>query len=156
MNDFEYYKSLPRKRMGAIAIIFNQKGELLIVKPTYKERWLFPGGAVEENESPMSACIREMKEELGIQMTRLSLLVVDYMSEGEKDESVQFVFFGGELSVESAIRVDGKEITEYRFVSFDEAVQLLGPGRSLAKRLPACLTAIQEQHPAYLEDGVVV
>lgn len=157
MNDFAYYKSLSRKRMGAIAIIFNQKGELLIVKPSYKERWLFPGGAVEENESPMSACMREVKEELGIELTHhnLQFLCVDYVpANAEKDENLQFVFYGGELSVESAIRVDGKEITEYRFVFFEEAVQLLGPGRSLAKRLPACLTALRKQRPAYLENGI--
>lgn len=157
MNDFDYYKNLPKKRMGAIAIICNQNRELLIVKPNYKERWLFPGGVVEENESPMAACIREVKEEVGIELIHIQFLCVDYVpANSEKDESVQFVFYGGELSSGSTIKVDGKEITDYRFVVFAEAARLLGLGRSLAKRLPACLTALKKQHPSYLEDGVEV
>ena len=157
MNDFNYYKSLPKKRMGAMAVVFNQEGQLLIVKPSYKERWLFPGGAVEANESPKAACIREVREELGIELTHLQFLCVDYVpANTEKDESVQFVFYCGELSAGSKIQVDGKEITDYRFVDFDEAVRLLGPGRSLARRLPACITALKKQHPMYLENGVSV
>ncbi len=157
MNDFDYYKSLPKKRMGAMVIIFNQRGELLIVKPSYKERWLFPGGTVEENESPKNTCIREVKEELGIELTHLQFLCVDYVpANAEKDESLQFVFSGGEIADENKICPDGKEITDYRFVAFNEAIRLLGAGRSLAKRLPACLTALKKQHPMYLENGVAV
>ncbi len=143
--------------MGAMAVVFNQKGQLLIVKPSYKEQWLFPGGAVEENESPKSACVREVREELGIELTHLQFLCIDYVpANTEKDESVQFVFYCGELSAESKIQVDGKEIMDYRFVSFGEAILLLGAGRSLAKRLPACLAALKKRHPMYLEDGVEV
>ena len=42
MND--YYKNLPRKRMGSGALFFNSKDEALIVKPNYKDHWEIPGG----------------------------------------------------------------------------------------------------------------
>lgn len=35
MTENDYYKNLPKKRMGAGALLFNKNDELLIVKPTY-------------------------------------------------------------------------------------------------------------------------
>ena len=50
MYDKNYYSTLPTKRMGAAVIFFNQKKEILIVKPTYKDHWSLPGGTVNKNE----------------------------------------------------------------------------------------------------------
>jgi len=45
-----------------------QENEILMVKQ-YVQRgdivWNFPGGGIEENETPEQACIREVKEETG-------------------------------------------------------------------------------------------
>lgn len=46
-----YYKNLPQKRMAVAALFFNERGEILILKPSYKEDWILPGGVVELNES---------------------------------------------------------------------------------------------------------
>src|SRR3989344_2258133 len=95
----DYDQKLPRKRIGAGALIFNEKGEILVVKPSYKDRWSIPGGVVEKNESPRNACIRETKEEVGITLTNLRFLCVDYtQSTHEKSESLQFIFYGEKLS----------------------------------------------------------
>lgn len=58
----QYYKGLPKKRMGVGALFLNDKNEILIVKPSYKDHWSVPGGVVDENESPRQACIREVKK----------------------------------------------------------------------------------------------
>ncbi|MHB1163149.1 MAG: hypothetical protein ACYCZZ_01290 [Minisyncoccota bacterium] len=47
-TDEEYAKMLPKKQVGTAVLFFNAKGELLIVKPDYKEGWLVPGGSCEE------------------------------------------------------------------------------------------------------------
>lgn len=75
-----YYKNLPKKRMGAGALFFNENNEMLVVKPTYKDHWSIPGGVVEENESPRIACIREVKEEIGLEIRELKFLCVDWTS----------------------------------------------------------------------------
>ena len=61
-----FSEKLPKKRMAAAALFLNEQHEILIVKPIYRELWLLPGGVVEEGESPRQACIREIREELGL------------------------------------------------------------------------------------------
>jgi len=101
MNMNDYYQKLPKKRMGVGALIFNEKDELLIVKPSYKDRWSIPGGVVEENESPRNACIREVMEEVSIELKHVRFLCIDYTrANSDKDESLQFIFYGGKLDAE--------------------------------------------------------
>ena len=50
----------------------------MLVRPTYKEYWDIPGGYVEEGESPLQACIREVDEELGVRVEITRLLTVDW------------------------------------------------------------------------------
>src|SRR5690606_12767250 len=65
VNRKAYQRTLPRKRVSAGCLLFDEAGRLLIVNPTYKDGWEIPGGAVEANESPLDGCIREIREELG-------------------------------------------------------------------------------------------
>ena len=48
MKNEDYYKHLPKKRMGVGALFLSGKNDLLIVKPNYKDHWSIPGGVVEE------------------------------------------------------------------------------------------------------------
>lgn len=154
MDDF--YQNLPKKRMGTGALIFNEKDELLILKPTYKDHWTIPGGVVDKNESPRQACIREIKEEIGLDIKDLRFLCVDYYrnSDNQKGESLQFLFYGGELSEDEIenIKIPGEEIGEYKFVKVEEAARLASSG--LGRRLPKSIEAIKNNTAFYLEDGV--
>ena len=58
----------------ALALIHNEAREYLLVKHAYDSRWYSaPGGGVEAGESPQTAAIRELREELGVQ------IVVNYL-----------------------------------------------------------------------------
>src|SRR3989338_6212612 len=65
----KYFDGLPKKHMATGAIMFDRKNRLLIVKPTYKDGWTIPGGVVDADESPRTACIREVKEEVSLDIT---------------------------------------------------------------------------------------
>jgi ADP-ribose pyrophosphatase YjhB (NUDIX family) len=53
--------------LGTLAVITNEKGEVLLVQPTYSEgKWQLPGGYVENGESPFDTIRRELLEELNI------------------------------------------------------------------------------------------
>jgi 8-oxo-dGTP pyrophosphatase MutT (NUDIX family) len=76
-----YLNKLPKKRMGAGCLLFDNQGRILILKPTYKDHWLLPGGVIEANQSPRQACIREVKEETGIDCQPTKLICIDYVSD---------------------------------------------------------------------------
>jgi ADP-ribose pyrophosphatase YjhB (NUDIX family) len=113
-----YMESLPKKRMGAGCLFFDEQGCVLLVRPTYKPNWEIPGGVVEYNESPKQCCQREVKEEIGLERRIGGLLVVDYNSPtAEKTESLMFIFDGGTLTsseIES-IQLRRDEISEFHF-----------------------------------------
>lgn len=139
------------KKSGAGALFRNASGALLIVKPTYKDGWLFVGGNLESNETPSEACARETREELGLEKHFTRLLCVDY---GKRDdETVTYIFDGGILTDDEIARIvlPESELSAYRFVSPDEALTLLRTKG--ARRLPFCLAALSEGKTFYLENG---
>ena len=152
-SEKNWQKTLPRKRMSAGALFFNTAGDLLLVKPTYKSHWQIPGGVIEENESPRQGCIREVKEELGIDRAPERLLCVSYTAEGkDHTEALHFVFLGGALSAEEIgqIHLPPAELSEFRFFSRDDARTQLG--RRAGRRLGPCLLAMQNNQTVYLEN----
>ena len=64
------------KLVVACALI-NEQGKVLINKrpkgKDYAGYWEFPGGKVEENETPEEAIIRELKEEINIDVSAACL-----------------------------------------------------------------------------------
>ncbi|MGC4878186.1 NUDIX domain-containing protein [Micromonospora sp. DT43] len=72
-----WYANLASFYAAAAAFITDPAGNVLLVKPTYRDHWAFPGGYLDEGEYPHDACAREIREELGISVTVGDLLVVD-------------------------------------------------------------------------------
>lgn len=155
MVDVDYYKSLPRKRAGAGVLFFNERKELLIAKPTYKDYWTIPGGTVDANESPRQCAMREVKEELGLEQADVKFLAIDYVANNkEKGEAFHFIFYGGVLSVEdiARIRLPKEELHEYRFVKSEKLVEFLG--QRVFPRISVILqNAVKDGKPVYLENG---
>ena len=51
------------------ALVLNKKGEILLVKRGVKPglgKWALPSGFIEMDETPEKACLRELKEETGL------------------------------------------------------------------------------------------
>lgn len=59
------------KTVKVVAAIITKNGKIFATQRGYgdfKDGWEFPGGKVEQGESPEQAIIREIKEELGAQI----------------------------------------------------------------------------------------
>ena len=56
----------------ATGLVFNENGQILMVKHKKQGKWLPPGGHVDENELPCKAVAREVMEETGISVQVLS------------------------------------------------------------------------------------
>ena len=59
--------SIPKHIVSAAIIVFNEQGEILLIKGP-RRGWEMPGGQVEEGESLIDAAVRETKEESGIEI----------------------------------------------------------------------------------------
>lgn len=150
----EYYKNLPKKRIGASVLLFNDSDYLLLVKPTYRDGWVIPGGVVDENESPKMAVIRETKEEVGLDVDKdnLSLVCINYSpAKDGRSEGIQFIFYGGVIGADyiKNIKLADGEIEDFKFVPVNKASEILIPG--LKERMPLCVEAIKNNKVIYLE-----
>jgi ADP-ribose pyrophosphatase YjhB (NUDIX family) len=143
-------------RAAAGALFFDDSGRVLLVRPTYKPSMDIPGGYVEPGETPREACVREVREELGIQPAIGRLLVVDWAPLPEEGDKVLFVFDGGILGDESLKEitfVDG-ELSACEFHPVEDLDGLLI--ERLARRVKAAATARELGRTAYLENGLAV
>jgi len=151
MPDDPARRSRPFTAAGVL--FFDSTGRFMLVRPTYKTGWDIPGGYVEQNESPLAACRREVREELGIAPPVGRLLVIDWAPHPDEGDKVLYVFDGGELAPGDlvAVRLDPGELAEYAFHSVDEATSVLVP--RLARRVAAAVRARHEGLTLYLEHG---
>jgi len=150
----DYTAALPRKRMGAGVLFRDDTDRVLLVEPVYKDYWELPGGAVEADESPYDAALREVKEELGLALSLGRLLVVDWVPpSAARTEGVMFVFDGGVLDPRASaeIRLPADELRGWAWCTITEAPERLSP--LLARRAVAALEAAASGITRYLEDG---
>ncbi|RMI36157.1 NUDIX hydrolase [Streptomyces triticirhizae] len=141
--------------LAAGVLFFDEHGRVLLVDPTYKPGWEFPGGVVETGEAPTLAAAREVVEELGLTLdAEPRPLVVDWEPPRHRGfGGVRLLFDGGVLSAERLERLllPDDELRDWRLVTEAEAEQLLD-GRRF-RRLRAALRARALGRPLYLERG---
>ena len=143
-----------RKRVTADALLRDPDGRLLLVKPTYKPGWDLPGGMAESNEAPTDAVRRELREELGLDVTLYALLCIDWVPpHGPWDDLMAFVFDAEQLSWETCatLRPHDEELAECAFFPEDQALSLLRDRQR--RRAEQALAALGESIPRYLQNG---
>ena len=143
---------IPRIPASAGALIFDQAGRLLVLKPTYKSGWTIPGGQMEDDgETPWEACRREVREECGLIVASGRLVCVDFLRpRPDRPGGMRFLFDCGAIEDDTlaTIVLQEEEISEYRLEETIHALELLsGPVR---RRVRA---GIGTTHTLYLEDG---
>jgi 8-oxo-dGTP pyrophosphatase MutT (NUDIX family) len=112
------------KVSGCNVIARDDRGWLLMVRHSYGSgSWQFPGGGVGRNEPPEEAARREFAEELGCEVSALTLLgTIEEPYHGAIN--VVHVFSG---CVSGQPRADGREVVEARYFPPDALPPQLGP-----------------------------
>lgn len=145
-----------RARAAAGALFCDAEGRVLLVQPVYKRQREIPGGIVEPGETPYQACVREVREELGIEPPIGRLLVADWAPRPDEGDKILFVFDGGEIdgALLKQIKFADNELSAYGFYPADELDDLLI--ERLARRVKAAVTARELGETVYLEHGRAV
>ncbi|MFD9436916.1 NUDIX domain-containing protein [Streptomyces sp. NPDC060002] len=142
--------------VAAGVLLFDEQDRVLLVDPTYKPGWEFPGGVVEPGEAPARAGVREVEEETGIRLGDTPrLLVVDWERPTPPAYGgLRLLFDGGRLDAAAVagLLLPGPELRAWRFVTEEEAADLLPPVRY--ERLRWALRARERGAALYLEAGV--
>ena len=105
------------------AIILDKKRErVLLIKRIggiHFNKWAFPGGIVERGESDEDALKREIKEEIGVKVSKIIKKIGDYEYSRENNEKTIGTSFLVSLENEE-INMDKSEVAEVRWVTIEE------------------------------------
>jgi 8-oxo-dGTP pyrophosphatase MutT (NUDIX family) len=104
--------------------------EVVIVSVKPKLRWQLPKGIVDPGESPEVTAVREVREEAGVETDRLDLIeTVEYwyrsFRNGKPVRFHKYVHFYLLQYRSGDVSNHDHEVEEARWVSFDEAVEML-------------------------------
>jgi ADP-ribose pyrophosphatase YjhB (NUDIX family) len=120
----------PRFRVAVAALIFNQQGQILLFKHTYRKfQWGIPAGGLEHHEQPTDAIIREFFEETGMQIEVEKLLLAQSARE---DHHVSLIYLckivGGNFR-------ESLEISEMKYFDLNVLPHMLFAEKDLIRKV---------------------
>ncbi|MCT2590528.1 NUDIX hydrolase [Streptomyces sp. N2-109] len=159
--------SPPPVRIGALALILSTRGEVLMVRPTYKLGGFYqlPGGCAHHNEPAHRAVVREVREETDLLVAPQRLLVHDWIPANPVRGAAcghNFVYFCGTFPHTTPIRLppppsDNRqpELDAHQWIAPEDLGPHCAPYQ--ARRVHAALNAhhhgtfaeLAEGHPIY-------
>ena len=144
---------LPRKRLIAHVLMRDRHGRILLCDTAFKSDWELPGGIVEPSEAPRDGAIREVREELGLDLSVGRLLVADWLPPylGWED-ALELIFDGGQVSDDdlASFSLQENEITSVALLTLEQAAEVVTP---LSHRRLSVAVGQTGGETAYLQDG---
>lgn len=125
-----------RQPSTARALIRNEDGDYLLVKDS-RPRWYLPGGRIQQDEPPTTACAREVYEEVGLIIAVGLPLVIAWQASTEPGRAARysFTFDGGLRDPAQSLRLQEGEVDEACWASPDRALDMVTS--EIAERLIA-------------------
>lgn len=117
--------SQPQKMIVVKVVIKSDLGNILLAKPDYKKTWQLPGGGVENRESPEQAAVREIKEELNLDILESDLSIKGTIY--KSDEEILFIVYESTKLITEGTKfnLQANEITDFQFAQVQNVIPLL-------------------------------
>lgn len=100
---------------GAACAVIVKDGKVLMVKRNrepYKGTWMFPAGFIDFGEHPEDALVREVKEEVGLEVTKLKLMEIVQVDDDPRSMGHFGYFYEVEVKDGNVKNNDNEENTE--------------------------------------------
>ncbi|WP_411102778.1 NUDIX domain-containing protein [Streptomyces sp. cmx-4-9] len=162
MTPQEYGASRAGLWAGAVVLVTDTDGRVLVQSVDYRPDRLLPGGAVDPGEAPSAAAAREVREELGVDGHYPRALAVDWIPadspsfppEMHFPGEILHVFDGGTWTPDriAAVRLPAREVTGIAFAEPADLPALMDAGDA-RRTLSALRARVNGAGPALLEDG---
>jgi 8-oxo-dGTP pyrophosphatase MutT (NUDIX family) len=127
-------------RIIVSAVIFSKDNKILLCKKdpkqggVYGDCWQIPGGGMEENESQIETLVREVREEVGINISNAKIDKNPFKCDGESEKTLKntgervlakMKFFDYKVKIIDKISTEIKvklneEFVEYKWFDIDE------------------------------------
>lgn len=108
-------------KIAEYGVIINEKEEVLVLRfsklANSLQKWIFPGGRVDEKEKPMECLEREIKEETNLEVEVIKPIDVAMWGSGEDHRYA--VFFLCTIKGNNNLKLS-HEHQDYRWLSFGE------------------------------------
>jgi 8-oxo-dGTP diphosphatase len=124
----------PRFRAAVAAIIFNEQGQILLFKHTYRKfEWGLPAGGLEHREQPRDAIQREFLEETGMEIKVERLLTA---LSAREDHHISMIYL---CTIVSGEFKESHEISEMKYFDIHDL-----PARMLTAEKELIQWVVQE------------
>jgi 8-oxo-dGTP diphosphatase len=115
--------------IAAKALLINEKNEILCIKRRDNDvhnasEWDFPGGRLEEGESPFAGLKRECIEEVNFDVMVLNPIKVHHFTRQDRQLITLIVFLCKVSSTSQEIKLSEEHI-EYKWLPANEAKELI-------------------------------
>lgn len=148
--------TLPLKRVIVQGMVHDGDGRVLLGELTYKRDWDLVGGVAEPAESPVDSLVREVREELGVDLPVGDLLAVDWLPPYRQWRDALLLVFdlGVHPDLLERVVLQPTELAAVHWCTAEEAQARVAP---YVHRLLLSLRDAREAGAAtvFLEDGVV-
>ena len=117
-----FFVARPTMEGVYVAVWYEEK--LLVIKNSYKKSITIPCGRIKRGEDSVQAAVRELKEEVGIQLDPRQLTFVGKYTGKFKYASDVGSFFEIEMTKKPLVQPDNREVVWAKFMSLEQLGQL--------------------------------
>ena len=118
--------------IGVQLIIFNENNEILITKRSNTKmvlpgKWECNGGAIEAGETPVEGLVREIKEELGINVDINKIIFLKTVIKDDKHNIKDIYLYKDNIEIKD-LDFSDNEVSDAKYVTIEEYMSMFNAG----------------------------